>query len=914
MVNEELIKVKKREGHFEPLDISKVSRVLAFASEGLNVSTSQVEMNARLQFFTGISTKDIHDMLIKSAADLIEEESPDYEIMAARLLSYQMRKQAYSQYTPPHLNTHIRKLISLGRYDQDILNHYSEEEINELNDYIDHSRDDLIRYAGFNQIMNKYCVKDREGNVPLETPQFIFMLVPMYLFANEKNNKLQQVKQMYDKLSQLKLTLPSPIIAGVRTITKQYSSCVILSPEDSLDGINAASNAIVKYIARRAGIGLNIGKIRAKGSKIRNGEATHTGIVSYIKLFEAAVNSCNQGNLRKGSATLYYPVWHLEVEDMLVLKNNKGTENTRARDVDYAVQLNKHFYERARSKENNDYYLFSPSDVPGLYEAFFADQKVFEELYNQYVADDTIRKKKVSAKELFTQICIERMSTGRIYVNNVDIMNINTPFIPEKAPIYSSNLCVRGNTEVLTSEGYKVIGENVGKKFTVWNGFEWSEDVEFVKTNTNQKLYRVTVSNGKSLECTAYHKWFIYKNATEQSVNKNEVIKVETKDLEVGNVIQKHEFPVINGKQEDNTLYWITSIEEVGGLHDTYCLTEPKRNSVVFNGILTSQCNEIALPTRPLQTPEKDSEGEIALCTLSAINCYKFYDEQGKLNHADLEETCTSAVRSLDALLSYQDYPVEQAREGALKRRSLGISTTNLAGLAAKLKLRYESPEFLNKLDEWMEALAYYCLKASNQLAKEKGKAEWLDDTTWQKGILPQDRANERARSLVTRERTLDWEILRKDIVSFGLRNSTLLTQAPIEASSLVTHSTNGIEPPRALLSIKANKDGATKQLVPDYELYKDFYTTMWSLQNNDATLNISAVMQMWIDQAISTNLNYDPAKYPNRQIPVAQMMKDILKAYSLGIKTIYYCNIRDGQKESNVLESMGCDGGACAI
>ena len=450
---------------------------------------------------------------------------------------------------------------------------------------------------------------------------------------------------------------------------------------------------------------------------------------------------------------------------MLVLKNNKGTENTRARDVDYAVQLNKHFYEKARSKENNDYYLFSPSDVPGLYEAFFADQKVFEELYNQYVADDTIRKKKVSAKELFTQICIERMSTGRIYINNVDIMNINTPFIPEKAPIYSSNLC-----------------------------------------------------------------------------------------------------------------------------------------------------NEIALPTKPLQTPEKSSEGEIALCTLSAINCYKFYDEQGKLNHVDLEETCTSAVRSLDALLSYQDYPVEQAREGALKRRSLGISTTNLAGLAAKLKLRYESPEFLNKLDEWMEALTYYCLKASNQLAKEKGKAEWLDDTTWQKGILPQDRANERARSLVTRERTLDWETLRKDIVSFGLRNSTLLTQAPIEASSLVTHSTNGIEPPRALLSIKANKDGATKQLVPDYELYKDYYTTIWSLQNNDATLNISAVMQMWIDQAISTNLNYDPAKYPNRQIPVAQMMKDILKAYSLGIKTIYYCNIRDGQKESNVLESMGCGGGACAI
>lgn len=295
MVNEELIKVKKREGHFEPLDISKVSRVLAFASEGLNVSTSQVEMNARLQFFTGISTKDIHDMLIKSAADLIEEESPDYEIMAARLLSYQMRKQAYSQYTPPHLNAHIHKLISLGRYDQDILNHYSEEEINELNDYLDHSRDDLIRYAGFNQIMNKYCVKDREGNIPLETPQFIFMLVPMYLFANEKNNKLQQVKQMYDKLSQLKLTLPSPIIAGVRTPTRQYSSCCIIQPDDSLDGINSASNAIVKYIAKRAGIGLNIGKIRAKGSKIRNGEATHTGIVSYIKLFEAAVNSCNQG-------------------------------------------------------------------------------------------------------------------------------------------------------------------------------------------------------------------------------------------------------------------------------------------------------------------------------------------------------------------------------------------------------------------------------------------------------------------------------------------------------------------------------------------------------------------------------------------------------------------------------------------
>lgn len=804
-------------------------------------------------------------------------------------------------------------------------------------------------------------------------------------------------------------------------------------------------------------------------------------------------------NLRKGSATLYYPVWHLEVEDMLVLKNNKGTENTRARDVDYAVQLNKHFYEKARSKENNDYYLFSPSDVPGLYEAFFADQEAFVELYNQYVTDETIRKKKVSAKELFTQICIERMSTGRIYVNNVDIMNINTPFIPEKAPIYSSNLCVHGKTKILTKDhGYRYIEELAGTTQVIWNGFEWSE-VYVDLTNTDAEFVSITTNNLRELTCTPYHKFYVVKKYGQDPV------EVRAIDLKEGDKLIKGEWPVIEGNEElanpytqgfasgdgcevssnstrldlygkkkellpfftgnistirtqktsnmagddrieirvlglrskwfvpDNRytvrsrLNWLAGYLDADGsvyrngetealtcsstnlmflqelremlemtgvtakitngqpegfrtlpdgkggyreyycqqawrliisaghsqkllelglnLHRlkiekrdvqreavqferiesliplgddmrdySYCFNEPKRHLGVFNGLVTGQCNEIALPTKPLQTPEKDSEGEIALCTLSAINCYKFYDEQGKLNHVDLEETCTSAVRSLDALLSYQDYPVEQAREGALKRRSLGISTTNLAGLAAKLKLRYESPEFLNKLDEWMEALAYYCLKASNQLAKEKGKAEWLEDTTWQKGILPQDRANERARSLVTRERTLDWEALRKEIVDFGLRNSTLLTQAPIEASSLVTHSTNGIEPPRALLSIKANKDGATKQLVPDYELYKDFYTTMWSLQNNDATLNISAVMQMWIDQAISTNLNYDPAKYPNRQIPVAQMMKDILKAYSLGIKTIYYCNIRDGQKESNVLESMGCDGGACAI
>lgn len=434
--------VTKRDGRKEPIDLEKIHKVLMWAATDLDtVSVSQVELSSHLQFFEGISTTDIHETLIKSAADLISEEAPDYQYLAARLAVFHLRKKAFGSYEPPHLFSHVQKMVADGRYDKHLIEDYTEAEFNALDAYLNHDRDMSFSYAAVKQLEGKYLLQNRVSGAIYESPQQLYMLVAACLFSKyPQETRLDYVKRFYDACSEFKLSLPTPIMAGVRTPTRQFSSCVLIETGDSLDSINATSSAIVKYVSQRAGIGINAGRIRALGSPIRNGEAFHTGCIPFYKHFQTAVKSCSQGGVRGGAATLFYPLWHLEVESLLVLKNNRGVEENRVRHLDYGVQLNRLMYQRLIKGQNIT--LFSPHEVPGLYEAFFADQELFESLYTQYEQDPSIRKKTIKAVELFGVLAAERAQTGRIYIQNVDHCNTHSPFDPKVAPVKQSNLCL----------------------------------------------------------------------------------------------------------------------------------------------------------------------------------------------------------------------------------------------------------------------------------------------------------------------------------------------------------------------------------------------------------------------------------------------------------------------------------------
>ena len=749
------IRVTKRNGELELLDWSKVSRVLNWACRGLDVSISQIELDSKIQMFDLIKTSDIHKMIVKAAADLISEENPDYQYAAARLAVFQIRKEAYGQFTPPKLYDHIVKMVNLEKYDPEILDKYTQEEIEEIGKVVDHWRDLNFAYAGIKQIEGKYLVQDRVDNRVYESPQMMYILIAMTLFADErKETRFEHIKKFYDLVSKFKISLPTPIMGGVRTPTRQFSSCVVIETDDTLNSINASAGSVVNYIARRAGIGLSVGKIRAKGSKVRGGEIYHTGITPFIKHFQTAVKSSSQGGIRGGAATLAYPIWHLEVQDMLVLKNNRGVDDNRARHLDYSVQISKLFYQRLIKKENIT--LFSPSDVPGLYDSFFADQDKFEELYIKYEQDESIRKLSVPAVELFSTLMQERASTGRIYIMNVDHSNTHSSFVD---PVKLSNLC-----------------------------------------------------------------------------------------------------------------------------------------------------QEITLPTHPLQNVN-DENGEIALCTLSAANLglIDSYD--------DFEEVCEYMVRALDNLLSYQDYLMPAASH-AKKRRALGIGWINLAFDLARRGLKYSDGSANQHIHDLSEAFQYYLLKASVKLARERGACEWFDRTKYSKGILPIDTYKKEIDSIVPNPSLkYDWEGLRADIVKYGLRNSTLSSWMPSESSSIVSNSTNGIEPPRGPVSVKGSKDGILKQIVPDFERLKDQYEYLWDIPDDRGYLEIVGIIQKFGDQSISANTFYDPLKYGGK-VPMTQLLKDLLLAYKLGVKTLYYHNTRDSagedQKEQNF--DTGCESGACAI
>lgn len=758
MTHIDKIQVTKRDGRLEPIDLDKIHKVIEWAAHDLdNVSVSQVELKSHIQFYEGIKTRDIHETIIKSAADLISETTPDYQYLAARLAIFHLRKIAYNKFTPPHLYDHVKKLTDAGKYDQHILADYSRAEFDELEEYLDHWRDMNLAYAAVEQMAGKYLVQDRVSKTVYESPQFLYMLVGMCLFASyEKSERLDYVKRFYDATSQFKISLPTPIMSGVRTPSRQFSSCVLIECGDSLDSINATTSAIVRYVSQRAGIGINAGRIRALGSPIRGGEAQHTGCIPFYKLFQTAVKCCSQGGVRGGAATLFYPIWHLEVESLLVLKNNRGVEDNRVRHMDYGVQLNKTMY--TRLIKGQDISLFSPSDTPGLYDAFFEDQDKFEELYTKYENDPSIRSRQIPATELFSLMMQERASTGRIYIQNVDHCNTHSPFDATVAPIRQSNLCM-----------------------------------------------------------------------------------------------------------------------------------------------------EIALPTKPLDNIN-DETGEIALCTLSAVNLGKVK------NVSDIEEPAELIVRALDALLDYQDYPVKAAENGSMRRRTLGVGVINYAYYLAKNGVRYSDGSALGLTHQTFEALQYYLLKASNKLAKEQGACPAFNETTYSQGILPIDTYKKDLDKICQEPLHLDWETLRTEITTHGLRNSTLTALMPSETSSQIANATNGIEPPRGLVSIKASKDGILKQVVPEIDKLKDQYELLWQMPNNDGYLKLVAIMQKFVDQSISANTNYDPTRFDGQRVPMKVLLKDLLTAYKLGVKTLYYHNTRDGANDAQADMEDDCAGGACKI
>lgn len=747
--------VVKRDGRQEPLDLDKIHRVITWASVGLdNVSVSQVELKAQIQFYDGIRTEDIHETIIKAAADLISPSTPDYQFLAARLAIFHLRKKAYNCFTPPALYDHVKRLVDMGKYDAHLLSDYTAEEFAELDAEIDHERDFKFSYAAVKQLEGKYLVQNRVNHEIYESPQFLYMLVAACLFSKyPRQERLHYVKAFYHATSTAKISLPTPIMSGVRTPTRQFSSCVLIECDDSLDSINATSAAIVRYVSQRAGIGINAGRIRAVGSAIRGGEAQHTGCIPFYKHFQTAVKCCSQGGVRGGAATLFYPLWHLEIESLLVLKNNRGVEENRVRHMDYGVQINHLLYQRLI--KGGEITLFSPSDVPGLYNAFFEDQARFEQLYTQYEQDPTIRQRKVKAVDLFSLMMQERASTGRIYIQNVDHSNTHSAFDPKVAAVRQSNLCL-----------------------------------------------------------------------------------------------------------------------------------------------------EITLPTTPLNDIN-DTQGEIALCTLSAFNL-------GAIDSLDeLEHLADLVVRALDALLDYQDYPIKAAELGSMKRRSLGVGVINFAYYLAKNGAKYSNGSGNALTHRTFEAIQYYLLKASMQLAKTLGPCTAFHETKYAQGILPIDTYKKTIDSICQEPLHLDWESLRADIVKYGLRNSTLTALMPSETSSQISNATNGIEPPRGLVTVKASKDGILRQVVPEYDTLKEAYETLWEMPNMEGYLQLVGIMQKFVDQSISANTCYDPKRFEGGRVPMKQLLKDLLTAYKYGLKTLYYHNTRDGADDT---QDDDCISGACKI
>ena len=736
-----MTKVVKRNGSVESLDLNKLHLMVDEACKDLaGVSASQVEMQSGIQFYDGISTVDIQEILIKSASDLISLDHPNYQFVAARLLLFSLRKSIYGgRIEIPHLIDHINNTIKLGFYDSEILKYYTQEELDSADGFINHDRDFIFTYAGLRQATDKYLIQDRTTKRVYETPQFMYIMISLITFSKyPKDTRMSYVKRYYDAISKHKINIPTPVMAGVRTNKRQYSSCTLLDCGDSIESIIATKSALMRYVSAKSGIGLNVGRIRGLGSKIRNGEVVHTGIVPFIKAFEGDLNSCSQGGIRKGSATIFFPIWHQEIEELIVLKNEKGNDENRARSLDYAVSTSKLFYERYI--KNEEITLFSPNDVPGLYDAFGTDR--FDDMYVNYERNESIPRKTINAQDLTHEILNERSDTGRVYIFNIDHANTHGSY---KDTIRMSNLCL-----------------------------------------------------------------------------------------------------------------------------------------------------EITLKTEPIDHID-DTQGSIALCILSALNVGTIKSDK------EMEEYCDLTVRALDELIDIQEYPVKAAEIATRKERPLGIGVISLAHYLAKLDLNYEDPQSCNAVHKLSESIQYYLLKASNILAREKGVCEGFLGTKYSDGVLPIDTYKKDIDEFLTEPLHHDWESLRKDIVTYGLRNTTLTAAMPSESSSKISNATNGIEPPRGYLSVKRK----IRQIVPQYTTLKNNYTLLWDMKSNEGYFNIVAAMQKFFDQAISTNWNYNPENYSDKKVPMSVVVNDFLQSYRKGHKTAYYMNTYDGKKEDRELEDL---------
>ena len=685
---------------------------------------------------------DSFEILERICSNRISVKTPDYQFLAARIALYRLYES---------ISININDITPLkvlennsNYYHPELKPAYTEQEWQELAEYIVIERDQLLTYAAVRQAQDKYLIQNRITKQVFETPQVMFMLISAALFKNESPQiRMSIVKRFYDSISTLKISLPTPILAGMRSRIQQISSCVLLDTEDSLYSIKSVASDIISHISRRAGLGINLGRIRSKGAPIREGDAVHTGNIPFYKLFAAAVSSCCQGGVRHGAATFFFPIWHLEVEDLLVLKNNRGTEENRIRHMDYAVQISKLFYQRLLQGGNIT--LFCPSQVTDLYEAFFKDQQEFERLYVMYEQDASKRKITISARDLFSKIMIERSQTGRIYIQNVDHCNEHSSFITEKATVYGSNLCM-----------------------------------------------------------------------------------------------------------------------------------------------------EITLPTRAIVESNTDVEPEVSSCILGAINLGYMK------NLEELDELSELIVRALDNVVEHQAYVCKLSEQCSKSRRNIGVGITNLAYYLAKNHIGYNEPAALELMHTTMEAFQYSLLNASCKLAQERGRCDKFHETKYSQGLLPIDHYKKEVDELIAPIYKKDWDTLRKQITIYGLRNSTLSCVMPCEASSLLSNSTNGIEPPRGLLSVRSSKSGSFNQIIPEIYQYKNQYNTCWSLGSNDGYLKICAVIQKFIDQAMSVNTYYDPNKFPDRKVPLITMLEDLIWAYRYGLKTLYYHNTRDGTKSED--------------
>ena len=734
------LNVIKRSGAVEPLAVEKWQAQVAKVCKGIaDVSQSMIEIKAQPHFYDKITTRTIDEITLRAIVDLIDvEHNPDighinYQYVAGNQRLSMLRKDVYGSYQPPHLYQIVKKNVESGLYTSDLLDWYTEDDWNKMEEFIDHEKDEQYSYAAIEQLIEKYLVRNRATKEIYETPQVRYMVAAATVMHNEdKSQRLKYIKEYYNAASDGLFTLATPVLAGLGTPTKQFSSCVLIRSDDDLDSIFASGEMMAKYASKRAGIGLEVGRLRPLGSPIRGGEVMHTGMVPFLKKWFGDLRSCSQGGIRNASATIFYPIWHYQFDDLIVLKNNQGTDETRVRHMDYGVVLSAFFWKRFKNRENITF--FDPNEVPDLYEAFYTDCAKFEELYNKYEKRKDLRKKSMNAEDVFKGgILKERTDTGRIYLVFIDNVMNQGPFDPEYHTIYQSNLCC-----------------------------------------------------------------------------------------------------------------------------------------------------EILLPTKPFKRLD-DDQGRIALCTLGSINWGAFR------NPEDMRRACRVLQRSLCNILDYQDFLSIQSKLSNDEIQPLGIGVTNLAYWHAKRGLKYGEKDSLQEVKSWMEHQAFYLTEATVELAKERGKCVDSDKTRYGQGIFPWEKRAKGVNELANFAPELDWEPLRKEMKEHGVRNATLMAIAPVESSSVVINSTNGIELPMSLISVKESKAGSFTQVVPDYQKLKNKYQLMWEQKDCLGYIKTAAVLAAYVDQSISTNTFYNPAHFPDRKVPTTLIAKNLMLAHYYGLKTFYY-------------------------